>query len=280
MTERPYYCYLDNFDEITIIVPMKNYRDNNTYKLIGDDEDIDLVIREKINLGSEVKLVCSFDAYIHLERLYHVENEEGLASELYTGQIVRTELFDNIYRSKKTDLGFTYTTDSTKFKIWTPVAKSVNIELVAPNGEVRFIDVPYTSSGVWRVGRRRRSRTHSNIAIMFTSTARSEIVTDPLRASRATPMAFTTLSSTRRSFVPMTAKYSFSGDPLEAIIYECSVRDFSMDPSVPFIHRGQYLAFTESGLKTQGGNPAGIDYLKNLGVTHVQIMPFYRFCRC
>ena len=150
MNNRPYYCYLDNFDEITIIVPMKNYRDNNHYLLIGGDEEIELVIREKISLGTEVKIICSFDAYIQLERLYHVENEEGASSELYTGKIVRTELFDNIFRTKKNDLGFTYQKEATKFKIWSPVAKSVKLELISPDGFCQMIEFPYTSQGVWR----------------------------------------------------------------------------------------------------------------------------------
>jgi pullulanase len=275
MNERHYYCYLDNFDEITIIVPMKNYRDNNTYKLIGDDEDIDLVIREKISLGSEVKLICSFDAYIHLERLYHVVNEEGLTAELYTGQIVRTELFDNICRSKKTDLGYTYSVASTKFKIWTPVAKSVKIELISPSGETRFIDLPYTSSGVWRLvvdGDLERFKYRYHVYV----NGKERIVTDPYGVASDANGIYNYVID-KAKFVPMTANYTFSGDPLDAVIYECSIRDFSMDRSVPFVHRGQYLAFTETGLKTPAGNPAGIDYLKHLGITHVQIMPFYDF---
>ncbi|MFH0992876.1 MAG: hypothetical protein V1761_00845, partial [bacterium] len=96
MTEnRQFFCYLDQFDELTIIIPLKNYRDNNTYKLVGDGETIDLEIVEKINLGVEVKLVCSFDAYITLNQIYQVVDADGISSELYTGKIVRTELFDN-----------------------------------------------------------------------------------------------------------------------------------------------------------------------------------------
>ena len=132
---RPFYCYLDDFDELTIIVPIKNYHDNNNYFLVGNDEIIKLNISQKINLGIEIKLVCFFDAYIDLGKIYFVENQKNEMSELYTGKIVRTDLFDNVYQYKKNDLGFTYTKTSTKFKIWTPVAKYVKIKLISTEGD-------------------------------------------------------------------------------------------------------------------------------------------------
>lgn len=275
MTEHPFYSYLDNFDEITIIIPMKNYRDNNAYRLIGDDEAIELVVREKISLGGEVKLVCSFDAYIHLEKRYYVENEEGDQSELQTGKIVRTELFDNIYRSKKTDLGFTYLKESTKFKIWSPVAKKVTLELVSPEGIQTMLDVPYTSSGVWRIvveGDLERTRYRYHVYV----NGKEQVVGDPYAVASDANGIYAYVIDKAKT-VPQKHRFEFSGDPLDAVIYEASIRDFSMDLSVPFQHRGKYLAFTETGLKTKEGRPAGLDHLIELGITHVQIMPFFDF---
>jgi pullulanase len=75
----------------------------------------------------------------------------------------------------------------------------------------------------------------------------------------------------------MEATIDFSGNPLDAVVMEINVRDFSMDPEVPFCHRGKFLGLVETGLKTPGGNPAGFDYLKQLGITHVQLMPVLDF---
>lgn len=61
-------------------------------------------------------------------------------------------------------------------------------------------------------------------------------------------------------------------------LYETSVRDFSIDPEVPFRYPGKFLAFTEAGL-TLDGRSVGLDYLKELGVSHVQLMPVFRFDR-
>jgi pullulanase len=64
----------------------------------------------------------------------------------------------------------------------------------------------------------------------------------------------------------------------DAIIYEVHIRDFTIDstsgisPSL----QGKYLGMVEQGT-TYNGVKTGIDHLKELGVTHVQIMPFYDF---
>ena len=63
----------------------------------------------------------------------------------------------------------------------------------------------------------------------------------------------------------------------DAIIYEMSVRDFTMSSTIKATYPGKFLSVVESGLKTPQGNKAGLDYLVDLGITHVQLMPIYDF---
>ena len=67
----------------------------------------------------------------------------------------------------------------------------------------------------------------------------------------------------------------------EQIIYELHIKDFSWDPAGGFQEsdRGRYTAFTKSGttLHADGKHPTGLDYLKALGVTHIQILPMYDY---
>ncbi len=272
---RKFYCYLDDFDELTIIIPLCNYRDKATFKLYGNDEIIDLTIRERIDLKDEIKLVCAFSAYIELRMIYHVISDLEEKSELYTGKIVRTDLFDNIYYYKKTDLGVTYTKEATKFKIWTPVAKYVHLHLVYPNGEGELRPMLYTNAGVWRLlidgdleGVRYRYHVYVN--------GKEQIVTDPYAIASTANGDFNYVID-KAKLRPFNHGSPFTGGYSEAIVYEMNVRDFSMDETVPFVNRGKYLGVIESGLQTQGGNPAGLDYLKLLGITHVQLMPIADF---
>jgi pullulanase len=89
---------------------------------------------------------------------------------------------------------------------------------------------------------------------------------------------------------------SFSGSPVDASIYELHVRDFSIDKSsgIPADHRGKYLAFTDLNTTytktakvlnpktkkvttTKTVVKTGIAAIKNLGVTHVQLLPIYDY---
>ena len=63
----------------------------------------------------------------------------------------------------------------------------------------------------------------------------------------------------------------------DAIIYELHHRDFSIDPSSGVTNRGKFLALTEHGTLSPEGVKTGIDHLRELGVTHVQILPSYDY---
>ena len=61
------------------------------------------------------------------------------------------------------------------------------------------------------------------------------------------------------------------------VVYELSVRDFSMDKSADFSARGKFSAFCEVGVKNKFGDICGLEYIKSLGVTHIQLMPVFDF---
>lgn len=65
--------------------------------------------------------------------------------------------------------------------------------------------------------------------------------------------------------------------PADAIIYEMHHRDFSIDPSSGIQHKGKFLALTEEGTLSPGQLATGIDHLKELGVTHVHLLPSYDY---
>lgn len=64
---------------------------------------------------------------------------------------------------------------------------------------------------------------------------------------------------------------------LEAIIYEAHVRDFSIRPNGRFKHPGTFLGLAETGLKDSEGRPYGLDYVADLGITHLQLLPIYQY---
>ncbi len=63
----------------------------------------------------------------------------------------------------------------------------------------------------------------------------------------------------------------------DVIVYEMHHRDMSMHPSSGIANKGKFLALTEHGTHSPQGMKTGIDHLKELGVTHVHILPSYDY---
>jgi pullulanase len=63
----------------------------------------------------------------------------------------------------------------------------------------------------------------------------------------------------------------------DTIIYELHIRDFSISSTSGMKNRGKYLAFTETGTLSPEGLKTGIDHLKELGVTHIHLLPVNDF---
>ncbi len=63
----------------------------------------------------------------------------------------------------------------------------------------------------------------------------------------------------------------------DAVIYEMHHRDFSIHPSSGIVNKGKFLALTENGTHNSSGDKTGIDHLKELGITHVHILPSFDY---
>lgn len=65
--------------------------------------------------------------------------------------------------------------------------------------------------------------------------------------------------------------------PTDAIIYELHVRDASMATNSGIQHKGKFTGLTETGTVNNEGLSTGLDHLKELGVTHIHLLPFYDY---
>ena len=63
----------------------------------------------------------------------------------------------------------------------------------------------------------------------------------------------------------------------DIILYELHHRDFSIAPDSGIRNKGKFLALTETGTKTPEGQASGLDHLKELGVTHIHILPSFAY---
>lgn len=265
-----FFSYLDGFNLITILVPRTFDNDHKKFTLENEFQKISLTIIKSQNLGVETKYSCSINDTIYLNQNYMVYDESRNQSFLRTGKIVRTELFDMMYDYDQDDLGITYSESSTTFKLWSPVAKEIELELIDLKGIKQFIDLRYQERGVWALtvygnldGYRYRYRVRVNETF--------KTATDPYAISSSANGAYNYVVD-KDKFVPFKhEKPEFSGRKVDAVIYELSVRDYTISNTSKAKNKGLYAGLTED-LPNEG-----INHIKDLGITHIQLMPVYDF---
>ncbi|MFA7076457.1 MAG: type I pullulanase, partial [Candidatus Izemoplasmatales bacterium] len=142
-------------------------------------------------------------------------------------------------------------------------------------GNTNFLELKNKIAGVWRIyidgdldGYKYRYLVYVN--------GKEQMVLDPYAKASNANGEYNYVIDFSKTY-QINHKTSFSGNPLDAIIYETSVRDFTSDESIGFVNKMKYLGFIEEGVKTEKGLTVGIDYLEELGITHVQLMPFFDF---
>ena len=66
-------------------------------------------------------------------------------------------------------------------------------------------------------------------------------------------------------------------DMTDIVVYETHMRDFTMSPNSGITNKGKFLGMAEEGTVTVDGLPSGIDHLKELGITHLQVLPMFDY---
>ena len=183
------------------------------------------------------------------------------------------------------DLGATYSPTQTTFKVWAPTASKVQIK--------RYTTGSDEESGASVIETKDMTKGGQNVWSITISGDLKNTYYTYLVDGRETPDVYgrTTGINGDRSMVidlDSTDPAGWENDQrvespnqTDAITWEVHVKDFSYDSSsgISAEHRGKFLAFTEEGttLNGDGITKTGIDYLKELGVTHVQILPMYDY---
>lgn len=197
-------------------------------------------------------------------------------------------LFDSNYDSENAysgdDLGCTYTPGKTTFKVWSPEASSVVLcRYEKGDGGNVISETPMTKGdkGVWST-----EVTGDIVNTYYTYKVTVDGITKEavdiyakaagVNGDRAMVVD---LDSTDPDY--WDKNYQREETLLsDAIIWEVHIRDFSIDVSsgVSLQNRGKYKAFTESTTVNGEGKAAScVDYLKQSGVTHVQLLPMYDY---
>jgi pullulanase len=181
-----------------------------------------------------------------------------------------------------TDLGVSYTPEKTVFKIWSPVAKRVTVQLYQyGDGGTALQSHPMQSArdGVWEL-----TIAEDLKGLFYTFQVETELGT--LAETPGIYARAVGVNGTRGAILDMAntnpANWEKDARPVftsrtDAVIYEMHVRDFSIHPSTNHQHRGKFLGVGERGTVNGRGQSTGLDHLVELGVTHVHLLPVFDF---
>jgi len=199
--------------------------------------------------------------------------------------VIPTGIFDSTYFAENfhydgDDLGATIKGDSTVFKVWAPTASEVLLNLFeAGDGGAAYKTVPMVKGdkGVWSHEEPCGHGTYYTYTV--TTAVGTQEAVDPYTKAAGVNgnrgmVADLSLTDpeTWNTDKPVQTLDSYR----DAIIWEVHVRDFS-NKIAESQYKGKYLAFTETGLVNEHGEAVGMDYLKNLGITHVHLLPVYDY---
>ena len=232
------------------------------------------VVTGKITVGEE----------LDLSRVYDVEIEDYETVAAMPTRVFDSAAFTEKYMYDGDDLGAVLTDGGTRFKVWAPTASRVRVLLYeAANGgnssdsPAETIEMVREDRGVWTAEAACGPMTY--YTYLVTTAAGEQEAVDPY--ARAVG-----INGDRGVVVDLreTDPEGFDADTWtdsinaynEAVIWEVHVRDFS-NRLASSQYPGKYLAFTEHGLTNAAGEPAGIDYLEDLGITHVHLQPVYDY---
>lgn len=189
------------------------------------------------------------------------------------------------------DLGASYSKKATTFKVWSPNAASVRVNIFEHGSDnegdagsimSRAMSLDKTT-GVWSVtinGDLLNKYYTYSVTHGETTKETADVYAKACGVNGQRSMVVD-LSTTNPDGWE-NDKHVLVQNQTDASVWEISVADFSSSESsgVSEANRGKYLAFTEEGTTVngvQGASSTCVDYLKKLGVKYVQIMPFYDF---
>ena len=237
-------------------------------------------------------LTITTDGELSVTKTYtlHVDGYGDMPVSL--GAIVRSDEFDRKYAYDGDDLGATYTAEKTTFKLWAPTATSVTLRAYASTDSDASIvnvrqalgldDLDATEPGVWTFTVDGDLKDYAYDYELTFADGTVNVSADPYATAavangkRSVVLADDEKGDAGKRMAP------FTGNATDAIVTEANVRDMTINPNsgVSADKRGKYLGFVEEGTTVNGEKdaaPTGVDYLKSLGVTHVQILPVYDY---
>lgn len=190
--------------------------------------------------------------------------------------------FDDYPVYSGNDLGVTYSPEETRFRLWSPAVEAARVHLYDKDlgGDLlQTLDLKPDEAGTW--------------AAVLDGDQAGKYYTFQVRdrgvwlEEKPDPYAQAVGTNGKRGMIidlTSTNPQEWEKDqrvtlaqPTDAIVYELHIRDMSIDEHSGIRHKGKYLGLAEISTTGPGGVATGLEHIKEMGVTHVHILPAFDF---
>lgn len=252
----------------------------SAFSVTGADGEIAIT---EVTEGEQFTYTVAVENPLVLTKNYNIVFE-GTEYKIVMPNIYSTESFENEYTYTGTDLGATWSADKTVFRVWAPTAEAVKVNLYKSGTEgtddlMEQLEMQSDVNGTWIA---EKSGDINGIYYTYTVTING------VDTEACDPYARTTGVNGKRAMVIDLASTNPEGwendanphageNYTDAVIYELHVRDLSSEASSGIQNTGKFLGLIETGTTTPSGIPTGLDHIKDLGITHLHLLPSYDY---
>lgn len=230
--------------------------------------------------GVEFSATLIMKEALDLTKSYTIHLDGYQSMEVSMEDVIGSTYYDEAF-AYDGELGALYSKEKTDFRVWAPSASAVVLNLYSDgHGDTLLESIPMTADvkGTW-VATKEGDLNGTYYTYSVTVNGDTQEAVDLYAKS-------TGVNGNRGMILDMDATdpEGFDQDvrpefvnPTDAIIYELHIRDLSSDPSSGITNVGKYLGLTETGTKNSDGLSTGLDHMKELGITHLHILPMYDY---
>ncbi len=269
--------------ETTITVTMTSEIDkdmNDAFKVFGKSGDAKI---KNVAYEGDYVYTLSLESKLEETKSYSI-TYDNTEYNVNMPIIYSTDAFEAKYTYSGNDLGATWTKDKTTFKLWAPTAEQAFVNLYKEGKEgvndlIESVPMTAAENGTWVL-----EKEGDLNGTYYTYT----VTIDGTNREACDPYARTTgVNGARAMVIDLDStdpegwdkdKNPHAGENItDAIIYEAHIRDLTTEEGAGITNVGKFLGVVETGTANSDGIATGLDHIKDLGVTHLHILPFYDF---
>lgn len=225
--------------------------------------------------------ILDFEEEWKVSKSYAISGDKYKEKRASMEKMQDAEYLDDALKYDGNDLGAVYGKDKTVFKLWAPTASGVRLNLYEKGDgglPVETVDMTAGEKGTWFC---EKSGDLNGVYYTYSVTVGSQTNETADLYARAAGVngnrgMVIDLDATNPEGFENDIRPAFE-NATDAVIYEIHVRDLSSDASSGICNVGKFLGFTETGTKNSDGLATGLDHIKDLGVTHIQILPSFDY---